>query len=53
MDKTTLHRQISYVKSAFRMLGCVLAFGPNGLYWFAGAMFVAEAFGIGEEVWGS
>lgn len=51
MDKAELHKRISYIKSAARLVGYV--FIPVNLYLSAVILCLSELLGIAEEVWGA
>lgn len=51
MNKTELHKRISYIKSGARLLGYVLL--PCSLFVAAVVLFLSELLGIAEEFWGA
>jgi len=50
-DKAKLHKQISYVKSAARLVGYV--FLLINVFVAAGILFGSELLGFAEEIWGA
>ena len=50
MDITKFHTQMSLIKSAFRIFGCVIALITKQWWWLALLLLVAEIIGILEEV---
>jgi hypothetical protein len=51
----TLHTKISYIKSAFRIIGCIaaMAFGNFALFIFGLAFLIGEVLGVAEELPGA
>jgi hypothetical protein len=49
----TLHTKISYIKSGFRIIGCIgaMAFGNFAVFVFGLAFLIGEVLGIAEEAW--
>lgn len=49
-DPSKKHFYISLVKSALRILGCVVVLFGGGLVYLASALLLAEILGIAEEL---
>ena len=50
VDVSRKHFYISLVKSATRIVGCVVALFTGSIVWLASGLLVAELLGIAEEL---
>ena len=50
VDVSKKHFYISLVKSAVRILGCVVALATASWVWLAGGLLIGEVLGIVEEL---
>lgn len=50
VDPSKKHFYISMIKSAVRILGCVVALYTGSVFWLAGGFLVGELLGILEEL---